>query len=58
MLAAERPSWRYDRLDLVLVDDKPGVAEDRAQFLAVSQDAEVRIVLSRQDDGWSATIVE
>ena len=58
VLAEQRPSWHYDRLDLVLVDDRPGVAEDTAQFLAVSDDAEVRIVLSRQDGAWSATLVE
>lgn len=58
ILAEERPEWHYDRLDLTLVDDRPGVTEDRAQFLAVGQDAEVRLVLTRQNGGWSASIVE
>src|SRR3954452_12632220 len=58
ILAEERPDWRYDRLHLTLVDDRPGVTEDRAQLLAVGQDSEVRLVLTRQDGGWTASIVE
>ena len=58
ILAEERPGWRYDRLDLTLVDDRPGVTEDRAQLLAVGQDSEVRLVLTRRDGGWTASIVE
>src|SRR5262245_43803706 len=30
-----RPDWSYEALHLVLVDDRPGVADDRAQFVAV-----------------------
>jgi type II secretory pathway pseudopilin PulG len=58
ILAEERPGWRYDRLDLVLVDDRPGVAEDRAQFLATASDDEVRLVLTRLNGGWIAKIVQ
>ena len=58
ILAEERPGWRYDRLDLVLVDDRPGVAEDRAQFLATAPDDQVRLVLTRSGGGWIAKIVE
>ena len=58
VLAQERPDWRYDRLDLVLVDDRPGVVEDTAHFLATGPDEEVRIVLSRADQGWTAQIVD
>jgi hypothetical protein len=58
ILAEERPGWSYDRLDLVLVDDRPGVAEDRAQFLATGQDDAVRLVLTRLNGGWIAKIVE
>src|SRR3954447_10784887 len=57
ILAEARPDWRYDRLELPLVDDRPGVTEDRALFLAAGQDAEVRIVLTRQNGGWTASIV-
>jgi hypothetical protein len=58
VLAQERPDWRYDRLDLVLVDDRPGVTEDTAHFLAVAPDDEVRIVLTRQDGGWAAQLLD
>jgi hypothetical protein len=58
ILAEERPGWRYDRLDLVLVDDRPGVAEDRAHFLATAPDDQVRVVLTRTGGGWIAKIVE
>lgn len=57
-LADERPGWRYDRLEIVLVDDRPGVTEDTAHFLAVGPDDEVRIVLTRLNGGWVAKIVE
>jgi type II secretory pathway pseudopilin PulG len=57
ILAQERPGWQYDRLDLVLVDDRPGVTEDRAHFLATAPDDEVRIVLTRLDGGWIAKLV-
>jgi cell division protein FtsL len=57
ILAEERPGWHYDRLDLVLVDDRPGVVEDTAHFLAAGADDEVRIVLTRQNGGWLAQLV-
>lgn len=53
-----RPGWRYGDLHLVLVDDRPGVDEDRAHFVAVGDDAEVRVVLGRQDDRWVAERIE
>jgi hypothetical protein len=57
ILAEERPGWRYDRLDLVLVDDRPGVTEDTAHLLATSSDDEVRI--TRVAGGaWVAKIVQ
>src|SRR3954453_3940750 len=58
ILAEERPDWRYDRLELTLVDDRPGVTEDRANFLATGDGGEVRIVLPRQNGGWPAGIVD
>jgi hypothetical protein len=58
VLAEERPDWRYDRLELVLVDDRPGVTEDRAHFLATGPDDEVRLVLNRLNGGWIAKIVQ
>jgi hypothetical protein len=58
-LAASRPDWGYGALHLVLVDDRPGVEEDRAHFVAVADDGgETRVILSRQGDRWIADIVE
>jgi cbb3-type cytochrome oxidase subunit 3 len=57
-LAAERPGWPYDELALVLVDDKPGVAEDRAHFVASGGDGEARVVLARRNGNWALERVE
>jgi hypothetical protein len=57
-LAAERPDWRYGDLHLVLVDDRPGVTEDRAHFMAVGEDGEIRVVLVRREAGWAPERVE
>jgi hypothetical protein len=51
-LEAERPGWAYDDLHLVLVDDRPGVTEDRAEFLAVGADGMARVGLVRSESGW------
>jgi hypothetical protein len=57
-LERERPGWPYSHLHLVLVDDKPGVAEDRAHFVAVGEGGdEARVVLGRQDGDWVAESV-
>jgi hypothetical protein len=55
-VAEARPGGEY-RLHLVLVDDRPGVTEDRAQFLAVGDDR-VKVTLARRDEGWVAERVE
>lgn len=58
-LAELRPDWAPRDLLLVLVDDKPGVDEDRAHFVAVSEGGdEARVVLARQGDLWVAERVE
>ena len=51
---ASRPS----ELHLVLVDDQPGVDEDRAHFVARGGGDEVRVVLSRGEAGWAAESVD
>ncbi len=56
-LNEHRPGWDYKSLDLVLVDDRPGVREDRAHFEARDGDEQVLVVLSRGESGWSATEV-
>ncbi len=57
-LAERRGGWAYDRLDLVLVDDRPGVTEDRAHFVASGAGGETRVVLARREHGWVADRVE
>src|SRR5215210_4555495 len=57
-LREERPSFPYDDLHLVLVDDQPGVDEDRAHFVAVGPDGQARVVLARSGDHWGPESVE
>ena len=58
-LTETRPGWAPRDLLLVLVDDKPGIEEDRAHFVAVSDAGdEARVVLARQGDLWIAEKVE
>ena len=58
-LSESRPEWAYGDLHLVLVDDKPGVEEDRAHFVAVAEGGdEARVVLSRQGDRWVADSID
>jgi hypothetical protein len=52
-LNERRPGWDFRTLDLVLVDDRPGVVEDRAQFLASDGDERVDVVLARGEGGWT-----
>ena len=52
-LSESRPEWAYDALHLILVDDRPGIEEDRAHFVAVAEGGdEARVVLSRHGDRW------
>jgi type II secretory pathway pseudopilin PulG len=48
------PGFAVERLDLVLVDDRPGVSEDRAHFVAAGPGGELRVVLARREAGWAA----
>ena len=58
-LTEMRPELSPRDLLLVLVDDKPGVDEDRAHFVAVSEGGdEARVVLARQGDLWVAERVD
>ena len=58
-LSESRPEWSYGPLLLVLVDDRPGVEEDRAHFLAVGDSGdETRVVLFRQGDRWVAESID
>ncbi len=51
LLATRKPGFEPDSLHLVLVDDRPGVEEDRAHFLAVGPGGEERLVLARDASG-------
>lgn len=57
-LAGQRPGWTFEELQLVLVDDRPGVVEDKAHFVASGADGEVRIILARRETGWSLEQVQ
>jgi len=58
-LAEHRPGFEPDSLELVLVDDRPGVAEDRAHLVAVTPSETVRIVLARDASGaWAVERVD
>jgi hypothetical protein len=58
-LESARPGWPYGDLHLVLVDDRPGIEEDRAHFVAVDEDGqEARVVLCREGGRWSAERVD
>ena len=57
-LAEEEPDYSFDDLFLVLVDDRPGIDEDRAHFTAVGADGEARVVLVRGEAGWGPETVE
>jgi hypothetical protein len=50
-LEAQRPGWAYRDLHLVLVDDRPGVEDDCAHFVAAGGDGEARVVLARDSAG-------
>ena len=58
-LSESRPDWSFGLLHLVLVDDRPGIEEDRAHFVAVGEGGdEARVVLSRHGDRWVAETVD
>jgi hypothetical protein len=50
-LSEQQPDFQPESLHLVLVDDRPGVEEDRAHLMAASADREVRLVLARDASG-------
>ena len=57
-IAEARPGWTYENLQLVLVDDRPGVEEDRAHFVAGGSDGQARVILALQGDRWLAERVD
>jgi hypothetical protein len=57
-LGEQRPALGYERLVLVLVDDRPGVTEDRAHLRADGPEGDATVVLTRGEAGWTADRVE
>ena len=58
-LAEQRPEYEWETIDLVLVDDRPGVVEDRAQLVAAGPQGRLTVVLARREGGeWFAEQVE
>ncbi len=53
-LETAHPGTNFERLHLILVDDRPGIDEDRAHYEAWDGDRSVRVVLTRSDAGWAA----
>jgi len=53
-LERERPDFRYDRLHLVLVDDRPGTEQDRAEMAAVGEEGVLHVSVARHGDTWVA----
>ena len=58
-LEKERPGESFDSIDLVLVDDRPGVVDDTAHLVGSGPGGRARVVLSRREGGeWFAEHVE
>lgn len=58
-IGESRPGYEWDAIDLVLVEDRPGVVEDRAQLVASGPQGPVKVVLARREGGeWFAEHVE
>jgi len=58
-LGEHRPGFEPESLDLVLVDDRPGVEEDRAHLIAAAPGESVRLVLARDASGaWGVERVD
>jgi hypothetical protein len=58
-LREARPGFSPSALHLVLVDDRPGVEEDRAHLVAAGPDDRVRLVLCRDASGaWGVERME
>jgi hypothetical protein len=51
------PGFRYDALHLVLVDDRPGTDEDRAEFVASGAGGVMRVAVFRRGDRWLAEVI-
>jgi hypothetical protein len=58
-IGEHRPGFEWTAIKLVLVDDRPGMTEDRAQLVASGDQGRVRVTLARREGGeWFAEHVE
>jgi len=57
-LHSERPEHGYEDLHLVLVDDRPGVEEDRAEMMATGPAGTVLLRLARRSSGWEVERID
>lgn len=57
-VAERHPGFEPEQLHLVLVEDRPGIEEDRAQMVATRGADRVTVSLVRDAQGWSADEVE
>jgi hypothetical protein len=57
-LDSEHPDHRYEDLHLVLVDDRPGVEEDRAEMMAAGPGGTVLLRLARGPTGWEVERID
>ncbi|HEX8742520.1 MAG TPA: hypothetical protein VF712_05265 [Thermoleophilaceae bacterium] len=58
-LDEQRPGRSWQAIELVLVDDRPGVVDDTAHLVARGAGEQARVVLSRSEGGeWFAERVE
>jgi hypothetical protein len=58
-LRAERPDLDFEAIDLVLVDDRPGVVDDRAHLIARGRHGKARVILGRREGGdWAVERIE
>lgn len=58
-LDEQRPGGSWEAIELELVDDRPGMAEDAAHLVASGPEGRARVVLARTEGGdWYAERVE
>lgn len=58
-IGERRPGYEWATIELVLVDDRPGMTEDRAELVASGAQGRVRVTLARREGGeWFAEHVE
>ena len=58
-LEEHRPGVAWESIELVLVDDRPGVVDDTAHLVGTGPAGQARVILSRREGGdWFAERVE